>query len=100
MTPSNYYNNQNERNSMSSEVFTQGESALPPFSEYFNPNEYECERVPDSNDQSPMGKSQSQLSDYNLKLSNKGGNTKDIISKKKYGSYSISDMDLQMNQIW
>ena len=87
---------------MSSEAFTQGESsvALPPFSEYFNPELVEFERVVDSNDQSPMGKSQSQLSEYNFKMSsNKGGNTKDIISKKKYGSYSISDVDLQKNQI-
>lgn len=52
MTPSNYYNNHNERNSMSSEAFTQGESsvALPPFSEYFNPELVEFERVVDSND--------------------------------------------------
>ena len=72
MTPSNF-NHHMERNSHSSEVHTYGgSSAALYFSEVFNPDMYDCEKVMDSNDQSPMGKSQ--MSEYHFKLSSKGGN--------------------------
>ena len=67
MTPSNFNHNY-DRASQSSEVFTYGgSSAAPLFSEMFNPDLYEVEKVVDSNDQSPMGKSQSQMSELQFK---------------------------------
>lgn len=56
MTPSNL--NLIERVSLSSEVHTYGgSSAAFYFSEVFNPDLYDVEKVADSNDLSPMGKS-------------------------------------------
>ena len=56
MTPSNL--NLIERVSLSSEVYTYGgSSAAFYFSEVFNPDLYDVEKVADSNDLSPMGKS-------------------------------------------
>ena len=99
MTPSNF-NHNFDKASQSSEVFTYGgSSAAPLFSEMFNPDLYEVEKVVDSNDQSPMGKSQSQMSELQFKQSNKGGfNTREANQRMNAKSYSISDLDFASSQ--
>ena len=93
MTPSNL-NNHFAHESEFSDNHTYGGSAFY-FSE-FKPDMYDVEQVIDSNDQSPMGKSQ--MSEFAFKWSSKGGGypckDRDNTAKSKMNSNSISDLDL------
>ena len=79
LTPSNFQ----RRASQSSDVHTYGGSSA------YNIDNFEFERVPDSNDLSPMGKSASQMSDVQFRPSSKGGNSRENPKKVQ----TISDVD-------
>ena len=83
LTPSNFH--RVERASQSSDVHTYGGSSA------YNIDNFEFERVHDSNDLSPMGKSTSQMSDIQFRPSSRGGNSREN-PKKVQTLFSISDV--------
>lgn len=60
---------------LSVQTYGNSSSAVVPLSEFFPADLYEEEKCIDSYDQSPMGISRSQISDFQYALSSKGGKT-------------------------
>lgn len=96
MTPSNFNHDKVSHSSM--HTYGGSSAAFYTSEMMFNPELYDVEMVVDSNDQSPMGKSM--LSEYQFKVSSRGGNN----SKEQYhmkghnNSCSISELDIQKAQ--